>query len=206
MWKTTNSLGIKVEKQGKVKIPNFSKAGSMRNFINGQLSKYGKSDTPEALQATFILTTISKAYNHFHPEITLSTEIDSWKGKSSFQLLQEVDRLIVIKFQKPNKESQAKEIRTEISKEEIIAIIESLNNLNEGQPIKSKIIAMDWSNRLGLGHSGFKTGNKPFFSDRRTHNRFTLLLDALDKLQLIKYLGGIVNINNKIELQQVLLS
>ena len=46
---------------------------------------------------------------------------------------------------------------------------------------------------------------KNFFNNRPLHNRFTLMLGALDKLELIEYSGGNIKVLNKdISLQLIL--
>jgi hypothetical protein len=155
------------------------------------------------MELEFLMREILNTYNKFHPEKVMKVNDESWKGKSSMNIIKEIDRLIIIKFQKPDKDSKPTEIRTEITKEELSAVIDSLKEMQE--PIKSKILALSYSRKLGLEHSGWRTGDNPFFSDRKNHNKFTLILGALAEQGLIEYKRGNIKLLNKqIELQNIL--
>ena len=104
-------------------------------------------------------------------------------------------------MQKPNKDSEPREVKIEVTKQELNTVIIALNKLIENQPIKTKNIAMIYSRLLNLKHSDWKR----FFSDRSEHNKLTNILDLLDKEGLIKYSGGLTRIlKDKLEIQSIL--
>jgi hypothetical protein len=92
-----------------------------------------------------------------------------------------------------------------ITKEEILAIVDSLNALSSKETIDSRELALSYSYRLGLGHTAWKTGDKPFFSDRWNHYKFTLILRAFADENLIEYEKNHIKlIKQPIELQDIL--
>jgi len=194
----SRSAIVYVEKQGN-KFEGQTKATSMRKWLIGQIGKYSKE---QDLQTELILRGCLNAYNKFHPETNINQEVNSWKGKSSLEIIKDIDKITIIKFMKKDKLSEPQEVRTEIYKNEIQVIINILNNFEVGEEVKTKVIAMAYSNRLNLGHSKWKE----FFADRSQHNKLTLLLGALSEMGFITYIGGITKrLNNKISLQEVLL-
>jgi len=189
-------------KQGTPKFEGMTTAKDMRGWINGRISKYAKS---KELEYELFFRGILNAYNHFEPEVVGKTNVDSWHGKSSFEIIKLLDKLIIIKYQKPDKDSEPKKIVTEATKKELNALLDSINYLNKEEAIDSKVLALTYSDRLGLGHSGWRKGDNPFFSDRKAHNHFTLMLGALDNLGLIEYKGGKTKVKEgKLNIQMVL--
>jgi hypothetical protein len=64
---------------------------------------------------------------------------------------------------------------------------------------------MVYSEILNLGHTGWKSGTKQFFSDRPTHVKFTLMLNAFQELGLVEYKGGKTKLLEKgLSIQMVL--
>ena len=199
----TNSKNTEIIlSKAETKFEGKTTAKDMRHWIIGRISKYSREKNAEY---RFLFEGLLNAYNHFHPEINLEVEVDAWKGKSSFNIIDKVDHIIVIKYQKPEKGLDAKEVQTVIYKHEMKMLIDSILYLNNGEPIKTPVLALTFSDRAELGHSGWRRGENPFFSDRKNHNKFTLMLGALDKLKMIKYIGGKTTVLNcKIEFQESL--
>ncbi len=111
--------------------------------------------------------------------------IEGWKGKGSFSFSEVGDKIIVTKFQKPEKDAEPKEINIEISQKELIGIEKAIKLLFELQGntqifIKSTAIAEYY----------YSLPWKQIFSDRKIHNKFTLILNVLDNKGLIEYKGG----------------
>jgi hypothetical protein len=182
-----NSNNIKIEREGNVtSFRGKSVAKSFRSWI---ASKKGQASKKDNLELVFILNEIERAYNHFYPEKITEVEVDSWKGKSSFEVIKQMDRLIIIKFQR---------IQTEIGKEEIIAVINSIKELGlSGEGVKTRDLAKLFC--IKMNYNEILSGNfwEHFFSNRSLHNRFTLLLGALDKLGFVSYKGGVTKLLNK---------
>lgn len=190
-----------IEREGEL-YNDYKKYKSERSWINAQLLKAIKKENYE-LQ--FIFKELLKIHNHFYPSKEVDVEVESWKGHSSFNIVRGLDKITIIKFQRKSRGETPQEIRTEVTKEQISAVIDALKRLDNGKPINTPKIAMLWSEILNLHHSGWSTGSKPFFSDRKTHNLFTLLLGALDSMGLIVYRGGQTTVLNKnISLQRIL--
>jgi hypothetical protein len=190
-----------IEKEGNI-FESYKSYKSFRTYINSRINKSLNQDN---LEMVHLLKSILKIYDNFHPSKDIEVEVENWKGKSSFELIKGIDKLTIVKYQKKDKYSEAQEVRTEVTKEEIVALVDSLKRLNNDKPIRTEKLAMLWSQLLHLGHSEFKTGDKPFFSDRKNHNKLTLMLGSLDKLGLIEYKGGLTRIINKdISLQLIL--
>lgn len=189
-------------KQGKPKFEGMTTAKNMKGWIQGRINKYAKS---RELEYEMFFRGIMNAYDYFHPEVIGKTEVESWHGKSSFEIIKELDKLIIIKYQKSDKYSEPKEVRTELTKEELTALIDSINYFKGEEAIDTKVLAMKYSKLLGLEHSGWRKGDNPFFSDRKNHNKLTLALGALDHLDLIEYKGGKTKIlNNNLNIQMIL--
>lgn len=110
-------------------------------------------------------------------------QIEGWKGKSSFDYRFIGDKLIVTKFQKPEKGAEPKEVRYEIDSNEFNQIKSMILYIfdKEGiESIKSTEIAEQYYNRSW----------KEIFNDRKVHNRFTIILNVLDKQKILEYRGG----------------
>lgn len=123
------------------------------------------------------LETISSGINE--------VEIDSWKGKSSFEINRNGEEIIVIKYQKPERGAKAKPIKTIIQMRELsrlLRTIEYLFSRNKYESIKSRII----------GEEFYNVKWDDIFSKRPIHNKFTIMLNVLEKKGLIDYRGGLV--------------
>ena len=186
--------------RSETKFEGKTTAKDMRGWIKGRISKYGREKN---IEYRFLFDGLLNAYNHFHPEINLEVEADAWKGKSSFKIIDMIDYIIVVKYQKPEKGEEAREVQTVIYKNEMKTLVESLLYLNKGEPIDSPVLALTFSDRAELGHSGWRRGDNPFFSDRHWHNKFTLMMNVLEKLKMVKYSGGKTTVLNcKVDLQE----
>lgn len=107
--------------------------------------------------------------------------IDSWKGKSSFKLEEVGDLIIVTKYQRPDKDSEAKPIKYEIEVSELRELKKAIIRLKEITPIiKSR----------QLGEYFYQTDWDTIFSNRKRHNHFNIMLNVLDKKGFIKYQVG----------------
>ncbi len=111
--------------------------------------------------------------------------INGWQGKSSFSFKQVGDKIIITKYQRPEKGAEPKEIKTEIEINELrklTQIIMWVFKINkERKYIKSrelgeKFYNLDWDTEI--------------FCNRKLHNRFTIALNVLEKKEIIEYRGG----------------
>ena len=195
-----------IEKEGEIPELRVKKCKTMRKALETLIAQQTKKGNYELV---FYTKGILKLYNKHHPERIVDVEIESWHKHSSFEVIREIDKIRIIKYQKPNRSSEPVKIETEASQEELTALIDSINFLWENRKneegIKTSALSMLYSKKMNLNHSGWRRGENPFFSDRKSHNHLTLMLGALDKLKLVKYEGGYTTpLNNKINIQMVL--
>lgn len=109
--------------------------------------------------------------------------IDSWKGKSSFDYKFIGDKIIVTKYQKHEKGDEPKEVNYELDKNEYYQLKSMILYIFEKEKpklLKSTEIAEQFYNKNW----------KKIFSDRKVHNRYTIMLNVLEKEGYIEYRGG----------------
>lgn len=177
----------------------FDKESKAQSFLTWLEARYRLSIANNDTETSIILRSIINKYKYF--ETNGISYPEQWQGKSELQLIKKPDKIIAIKYKKQDKDSKPKEIKTEISKEQLNCVITALNQFRDIQPIKTKYIAKHYSEHFKLGH---KTWDD-FFSDRNTHYFLTIILDVLDKEGLIHYSGGKSKIlKNKLDIQMVL--
>jgi len=190
----------KIERMGNKKILGISSCKTMRKTLETLIAKQTKSGNTE-LQ--FYTMGILQLYNNFHPEKISPAEIEGWKGKSSFEIFQESDKIIIIKYQKQTKEEEAKEIRIEVEKAEFNTLISVIKKLSVKGEIETKEIARDYCLMLNINENdkgqALFDGNfwRNFFAWRSMHYKFTLMLNVLDKFELIEYKGEKTKLLNK---------
>jgi len=110
-------------------------------------------------------------------------KIKGWKGKSSFDYKFISDKIIVIKYQKPEKGAEPKEVKYEITTNDYYTLKSIILHTFEKEKveyIKSRDLAEWFYNKFW----------REIFNDRKTHNKFTIILNVLDKEGVIKYKGG----------------
>jgi len=201
-FKTKNTQVESIDSKGNPnKFSGKSTAEDMRGWIIGKIGKFSKSNS---LELRMLFEEVLKAYNKFHPQNLIEVEISPWKGKSSFEIIKRIDGLTIIKYQKPNKESEPKKITTEVNKRQLSCLIEAIkyNSFKESE-IKTKDIAFQYCINMGIrktpkGKDLFD-GNfdDRYYGWRGFHNRITIMLRALDKLGFIEYSNGKTKLINK---------
>ena len=169
-----------------------SKAKTFRGWLLGAIARTKHSGNVEM---RIILEEIYNKYNSFQTEEEV--EIKRWKGKSSFELIEMPDKYIVVKYQRPARGDEPRPIRTEITRHEMAVLYSVICDLWAEEPLKTKIIAQEWSNRMGYRFEGLGPFWQQFFTDRRVHNKFTLALGILEKKKKISYVGGLTNLLKK---------
>ncbi len=195
----------KIVKEGQPKFQDYTTAKSERGWLMGRIKKCINNGRTEE---EFIYREILNMHNHFNPAKEVQVEADQWQGKSSIQVLQDIDKITIIKWQKPSKGEEPKEIFTEVQKDELEALVGSIKHiLGHGKTeFKSKELAYQYCTRLDK-HWKMLEGDfwKNFFNNRRLHNKFTVTLNGLAELDLIEYKGGSIKVLNKdISLQLIL--
>jgi hypothetical protein len=125
--------------------------------------------------------------------------IEGWHGKSSFEMQDYQDRIIVIKYQKPERGKEPKKVKTYVFKsslEKVKGCIKNSFSFNYGTEfdkdknifVKSTVIAEKFYNSTW----------DIIFTQRKRHNTFTIMLNVLDKQDFIKYIGGRIYLENGI--------
>ena len=172
----------------------------MRGWIIGQINKFSKKDN---LEYELLFKNILKVYNHYHPERNVSVEVKGWKGKSSFEIIKEIDKLRIIKYQRQNCDSEPQKQEFEVKKEELDALIYSIRKLWKGVPLETKDLAFEYCIKMNIMETpkgkSLTDGEfwTRFFGWRTAHNHFTLMLDALQELGFINYSGGLTILTDK---------
>jgi len=176
----------------------------IRHFIKFHESKY------TGREIEMLLRGVLGVFENFHPETKVSVRLSSWKGKDTIEFIEKPESFDIITHQRLDQDSDVKEIKHNISKKEINAVIWAINDCSEcldkkGEKYKdTKDIAESFCKRMNITRNdkdnnlwtnGFEWGR--FFSDRSLHNNLNLVLRLLDKLEIIKYRAGRSYILNK---------
>ena len=193
----TNNKRETIEQEGEQIFKGKTTAKDFRSWLQGRINLSSKKSNSEY---EFFYREVLRAYNHFNPLNKVEIGVDSWHGTSSFELIKGADHLTIIKFQKKSKGQEPTEVRTEVSRGEIISLLEALKFLSQmsrqGDNIETREIAFQYCLNQDIRHTekgNLFEGNEfwtRFFASRSLHNKLTLMLGALDKLNLIKYEGG----------------
>ena len=198
----------RIEKKGKPKVLGVKGCKSYRKALQTLIGSYYKKKETDL---EFHTRGLLELYNKFHPEKRGCIPIKEWKGQSSFQLIKDLDKLTIIKYQRKDKHSEPKEQITKVSKEELTALVDSIKYLNKKE-LDSFDIAFQYCLRMNIrktpkGKDMFSGDFKEmFYSYRTLHNKFTIMLNALEEESLIEYSAGKVKLLNKdISVQLLLL-
>ena len=100
-----------------------------------------------------------------------------FKGDGDIKYFNQPDSIIVSYYQHLDEGEEAKEIRDEISKQEINKVINSINKLNEGKRIPTSAIA----------HLTYGMSWKEVFANRPIHIRLTHILGILNYYGITHY-------------------
>lgn len=182
---------------------------SFRKVLETLIAKQVKEKN---LELSFYTKSILDLYNYYYPKNNVQVEVDSWKGKSSFEIMRSLDGLKIIKYQKGDRDSDPKEIITEVSRDELNAVINAIILCNNSglERIPTKFIAYGYCRKLNIfvnsKNREMFVGDfwSNFFSDRGLHNKLTLILGALDRLGFIEYKGGNTTILKQLNIQRIL--
>jgi hypothetical protein len=198
-----------VVKEGNLnKFSYKTTAKNFKSWLEHKIGVFSKMNNEEYRQ---VFMEILRAYNHF--EKVVPVEIKGWKGKSSFEMFTEADKIVVTKYQRETKDSEPSEIKFIFTKEEVSSLIKAINYLESKYPNnehKSLDIAFQYVLNLGIrttskGKNMFSGDfREMFYSERTLHNRFTILLNVLEKQDFISYKGGLVKVLKQLDIQTIL--
>jgi hypothetical protein len=186
----------RVISQGKPIFSGKTTAKDFRSWIEHRIGVYTKTNNEEYRQ---VFMSILNAYNYYEPRKEAQVNANQWKGKSSIEILKEVDKLIIVKYQKETEESEPKEIRTEVSKEELSALVWAIKEVRSKgvEELQTKDIAYQYCYNLGLNDMLQGNNWKNVFSNRPLHNKLTLALNALSQLGFTTYKKGVTKLLDK---------
>jgi hypothetical protein len=195
----------KVISQGKPVFSGKTTAKDFPTWLESRIGVYTKMNNEEYRQ---VFMSILTAYRHFNPRKEVQVNANQWKGKSSIEILKEIDKLVIIKYQRETEESDPKEIRTEVSKEELSALVWAIKEVRSKgvEELQTKDIAFQYCYKLGLNDMLQGNNWKNVFSNRPLHNKLTLALNALSQLGFTTYKKGVTKlIKNDLSVQLLLL-
>ena len=163
----------------------FRKKSSAKSFRGKLIGYIKKARNEENVVMVQLLSKIYKDYMDFEAISRLA--LQSWKGKSSIEIIQKPDIFIVITYQKPSQDEEPREIKREIAKEEVNEVIKAINYLNKGEKINTRYI----------GERVYGKDWDLIFSDRYLHTQLNLILRLLDHYGITHYRGGYTTVLKK---------
>lgn len=177
-----NILDYVPRKQGTKKMTFESK---FRNFV-GRINNLSKEET------IIISRSLLEEFNSERKIV-----IDSWHGKSSFSISEVGDKIIVTKYQKPEKGAEPKEIKTEIDINDLKILERTIRFYfkNYIYSVSKDKDGNKYFKSTEIGESFYNMPWKEIFNKRKMHNKFTIMLNVLEKKEVIVYIGGRVYLN-----------
>lgn len=125
-------------------------------------------------------------------ESSESFKAKSWKGKSGVKFLTYPDKVISIRYKKSEPNEEPKEIKREITKEEINRVIWAINQLNQ----------KEWIETSEIGEKVYNISWKQVFSDRFKHTNLVEIFNYLEYKNWIEYSrSGKIKVLTKLEEQ-----
>lgn len=135
-------------------------------------------------------------------ETSEKVKLESWKRKSSFSIKpippNKPKKFIVITYQKPSPDEEPREIKKEISRDEVNDIIYWINRLTaEGRfyDEKKKVSLIPTSE---IAERFYRENWKVIFSNRYKHFTINSILRLLNELGIIHYKGGYTQVLKKV--------
>jgi hypothetical protein len=156
----------------------FRKKGNSKTYEGFMIQKMKEARNEGNFDVAELIQVFYKEYKKYRD--SEKVKLDSWKGKSSFEIIEHPDSFDIITFQKPDKFSEPKEIKRNITKQEVNEVLIAICTLNKGVEIKTRDIAE------AVYHKKWKD----VFSTRFEHTDLNLILRLLDKKGIIEYKGG----------------
>jgi len=171
----------------------FKKKGNSSTIKGYMLQKMKEARREKNFEVAVLIQHFYKKCCEF--ESSEEVRLESWKGKSSFEIIAKPDKFIVITFQKPTQDEEPKKIKREILKEEVNKVLWAISELNKNKKIPTR----------DIGELVYKKEWDRIFSNRQLHTELNLILRLLDKYGVIHYRGGFSQVlKNVIEIQEVL--
>lgn len=184
-------------KKNELDIKLLRKRGNERTYRGWLIQRMKEARDSKNFDVCELLQTCFKEYERF--ETSDKVKFESWRGKSGIKIFNQPDKIIVLRYQKREKEGEPVEIKTEIMKQdinEVILAINKINKLNDKEKIESSNIAS----------TTYQEEWKDIFSNRSLHIQFTHILGILEYYGLIKYYrsGKVMVLKEVREIQELL--
>lgn len=176
----------------KINLSILRKRSTAKTCSGLMLSYAKKFKKSENIEMTIFCQEIYKQMKGI--EKSWIVKLGSWKGKSSFEVIKYPETFEVITYQRPDKYSMPKEIKREITREEVNDVlywIRMLSATSEG-PIPTSEIA----------EKVYRKPWKHVFASRHEHTQLCLILRLLDSFLIIHYRNGFTHYLKK-EIKQV---
>lgn len=185
-------------KKNELDIKLLRKRGNERTYRGWLIQRMKDARDQRNFDVCELLQTCFKEYERF--ETSERVKFESWKGKSGIKIFLQPDKIIVVRYQKRDKDSEVKEIKTEILKADINDVINSINRINKLNDKKEKIESST------IASTTYQEEWKDIFSNRSLHIQFTHILGILDYYGLIKYYrsGKVIVLKSVREIQDLL--
>ena len=158
-----------------------SNANTFKGFLLGRMNIARDEDNNEMIK---VIQIIYKKYSEYEKDEEVI--LRSWKGKSSFELIEGIEKYVVVTYQKSSKGEKPKRMTREVMKIEVSEVLKNIIYLSEfyDEGIPTSIIAqiyyvMPW---------------KDVFSDRKKHAQLNCILRILEKKEIITYKGGLTKL------------
>jgi hypothetical protein len=185
------------ETKNEIDLRLLKKRGNEKTFSGWMIQRMKIAREEKNFEMVELLQSIYK--KHLEYETSERIKFESWKGQSGIKIFLRPDKIIVLRYQKREKDSEPVEIKTEIMKNDINDVINSINKINKlnpGEKIESSTIAS----------TTYQEEWKDIFSNRSLHIQFTHILGILEFYNLIKYYrsGKVQVLKNVREIQEVL--
>lgn len=153
----------------------LKKKGNEKTFKGYLIQKMKDSRNQNNFDVCALIQTIYKKYLEF--ETSEKFKANQWKGKSSVEYLDYPDKIIVIRYKKPEPFEQPEEVRTELLKQEINDLIVTISKLFKSKWLKTSEIAEEL----------YQKSWKNVFSDRPNHIKLCEMLNYLEHKKIIDY-------------------
>jgi hypothetical protein len=163
------------KKRNELDLNLLKKRGNSKTFKGWLISRMKESRDNKQFDVTELIQVIYKKYLEFETSETFKAS--QWKGKSSITYLEHPDKIIIVKYQKPEPFEQPKEIKVEILIEEINRVLWAIQSLNKGI----------WLNTSDIAEKVYGKEWKKVFSDRPKHIILTLIFNYLEYKKIIDY-------------------
>jgi len=150
-----------------------SSAKTPAGIVLGFMKKLKNSEAP--LEFKILLQEIYKKI--WSLEESEKVRFETWRGKSGVYFIIKPDRVIAVRYRKPDKFERPKEVKIELTKQEINQVSWAISKLNEGKEIPTSEI----------GEKVYGKKWKDIFSNRKQHIKLVEILNYLEYKGWIHY-------------------